>query len=269
MSNESLEFIEFKRINDYCWALYLNRPEKRNALNSKLLESLSAALHRAEEAKITGLFLAAKGDIFCAGLDLKEAQDLSQAHQSAQLVAKVLKQLYYAPYFTLSVVQGGAVAGGAGIMSACDMTIAANNSYVAYPETRRGLIAGLVMTFLKRQVGEKKMYEILLEAEPIPATEAMNMGLINKVVPLEKLYDEALKIMEKVLLGAPQAIKKTKQMVKLNVEGTVDQDITEALKRHMEARVSEESAEGFLAFFDKRKPSWVDKQCEDLSNTQL
>src|SRR5581483_5685167 len=111
------------------------------------------------------LILRGTGAAFCAGLDLKEASDHAKAHATAELVANTLIALSETRLVTIAAVHGAAVAGGAGIMSACDFVVAARGTKIGYPEVRRGLVAGLVMTFLRRQTGERNMRELLLGAE--------------------------------------------------------------------------------------------------------
>src|SRR6266550_8571801 len=125
--------------------LTLNRPERRNALTIELLSELIAAIKMAsDEPQERILILRGAGAAFCTGLDLKEAADHAKAHATADLVAKALIALSETRLVTIAVVHGAAVAGGAGIMSACDYVIAAAKTKIGYPEVRRGLVAGLV-----------------------------------------------------------------------------------------------------------------------------
>src|SRR5436190_18794199 len=139
----------------------LNRPERRNALSIQLLTELIASIKLAsDETRERIVILSGAGAAFCTGLDLKEAQDQTKAHATADLVAHVLGALNEARPVTIAAVHGAAVAGGAGIMSACDYVVAAEGTKIGYPETRRGLVAGLVMTFLRRQLRERDMREL-------------------------------------------------------------------------------------------------------------
>src|SRR5207247_7968017 len=108
------------------------------------------------------LILRGAGAAFCTGLDLKEAADQTKAHATAEMVAKTLVTLAETRLVTIAAVHGAAVAGGAGIMSACDFVIAAEGTKIGYPEVRRGLVAGLVMTFLRRQVRARHLRDVLL-----------------------------------------------------------------------------------------------------------
>src|SRR3954470_24865971 len=163
--------------------LTLNRPERRNALSIQLLSELISAIKMAsDEPEERILILRGAGAAFCTGLDLKEASDHTKAHATADLVAKALITLSETRLVTIAAVHGAAVAGGAGIMSACDYVVAAERTKIGYPEVRRGLVAGLVMTFLRRQVGERNMRELLFSGELIDAPSAKEIGLVNRVV---------------------------------------------------------------------------------------
>src|ERR1700737_2739712 len=162
----------------------LNRPERRNALTIELLNELIAAIKMgSEETRERVLILRGAGAAFCTGLDLKEAADPKKAHATAEMVAKTLITLSQTRLITIAAVHGAAVAGGAGIMSACDFVVAAERTKIGYPEVRRGLVAGLVMTFLRRQVGERNMRELLFGSELINEQPPLELGLVNRVVP--------------------------------------------------------------------------------------
>src|SRR5712691_10017588 len=236
----------------------LNRPERRNALTIELLNELIAAIKVAsDQPHERVLILRGAGQAFCTGLDLKEAADARKAHLTAQLVAQALITLSQTRLVTIAAVHGAAVAGGAGIMSACDFVVAAERTKIGYPEVRRGLVAGLVMTFIRRQVGERNMRELLFSGELIDAARAKEIGLVNRVVAQGDLMNEARKFAASVLQGAPGALAQTKRLVEELWWRSVKEDVDVALKYHMQARESEEAREGIAAFNEKRKPSWT------------
>src|SRR6202521_2756416 len=192
----------------------LNRPERRNSLTIELLSELISAIKVAsDQADERVLILRGAGAAFCTGLDLKEAADQKKARATAEMVAKTLVTLAETRLVTIAAVHGAAVAGGAGIMSACDFVVAAEKTKIGYPEVRRGLVAGLVMTFLRRQVGERNMRELLFGSELIDAERAKEIGLVNRVVARDDVMSEAQKFAESVLQGAPGALAQTKRLV--------------------------------------------------------
>src|SRR5213594_3445406 len=236
----------------------LNRPERRNALTVELLTELCAAIKVAsDEPQTRVVILRGAGAAFCTGLDLKEAADQTKAHATAEMVANTLIAINQTHLVTIAEVHGAAVAGGAGIMSACDFVVAAERTKIGYPEVRRGLVAGLVMTFLRRQVGERNMRELLLGSELIDADRAKEIGLVNRVVAQDDLMTESQKFAQSVLQGAPGALAQTKQLVEELWSSSVKEDVDLTLKYHMQARESKEAREGIAAFNEKRKPNWI------------
>jgi len=236
----------------------LNRSERRNSLTIELLNELIAAIRVAsDEPRERVLILRGAGAAFCTGLDLKEAADLKKAQMTAELVAKTLITLAETHLVTIAAVHGAAVAGGAGIMSACDFVVAAEKTKIGYPEVRRGLVAGLVMTFLRRQVGERNMRELVLGGELIDAERAREIGLVNRVVAPDQLLYEAQRFADSVLQGAPNAVAETKRLIEELWSTSVKEDVDLALKHHMQARESAEAREGIAAFNEKRPPNWV------------
>jgi methylglutaconyl-CoA hydratase len=236
----------------------LNRPERRNALTVELLTELRAAIKVAsEQPHERVLILRGAGAAFCTGLDLREAADHTKAHATAEMVANTLLAISQTRLITIAAVHGAAVAGGAGIMSACDFVVAADRTKIGYPEVRRGLVAGLVMTFLRRQVGERNMRELLFGSELIDAERAKEIGLVNRVVARDDVMSEALRFAESVLQGAPGALAQTKRLVDELWWRSVKEDVDLALKYHLQARESDEAREGIAAFNEKRRPNWA------------
>lgn len=237
--------------------LWLNRPEKRNALNMALMEQLCLFVEKAQkDPAIRVLVLRGQGKVFCAGLDLEEGQNLDLAERSAKYVARTLECLHFSPLVTIACVQGAALAGGAGLMTACDLVVAEEGARFGYPETRRGLVAALVMPFLLRQVGDRYARELLLLGDLIDAQRALEMGLINRMVPLKELEEQAMILAEQVTLGAPGAIGLTKKLLQVLPPRSIEEDLQVALKDHKEMRHSPEALEGMKAFVEKRAPSW-------------
>src|SRR6184192_133130 len=232
----------------------LNRPQRRNSLTIELLNELVASIKVAsDQADERVLILRGSGAAFCTGLDLKEAADQKKAHMTAELVAKALITLAETRLVTIAAVHGAAVAGGAGIMSACDFVVAAEKTKIGYPEVRRGL----VMTFLRRQVGKRNTRELVLGGELIEAERAREIGLVNRVVARDGLMNEAQKFADSVLQGAPNAIAQTKRLIEELWSTSVKEDVDLALKHHMRARESAEAREGIAAFNERRKPDWT------------
>ena len=236
----------------------LNRPERRNALTLELLTELQAALKVvSDQPQERVIILRGAGAAFCTGLDLKQAADHTKAHATAEMVANTLIAISQTRLVTIAAVHGAAVACGAGIMSACDFVVAAERTKIGYPEVRRGLVAGLVMTFVRRQVGERNMRELLFGSELIDAERAKEIGLVNRVVAPDDVMSEAQKFAQSVLQGAPGALTQTKRLIDELWWRSVKEDVDLALKYHLQARESDEAREGIAAFNEKRKAKWV------------
>ncbi|MBI2421828.1 MAG: enoyl-CoA hydratase/isomerase family protein [Candidatus Hydrogenedentes bacterium] len=235
----------------------LNRPEKRNAMNIPLLEALCTAVAASnEDPAVRVIVIRGNGAAFCAGLDLEEAMDTDRSHRSADLVRLMLETVYASPKVTIAAVHGAAVAGGAGLMSACDIVVGTLDAKFGYPEVRRGLVAGLVMTFVRRQLQERHARELLLLGEMINGERAHEIGLINRAVPTDLLNAEVERLVDTVLKGAPGAIANTKRFYDGLWHCAAEADFDKARALHVEVRNGGEAQEGFKAFLDKRKPHW-------------
>ncbi|HKP93851.1 MAG TPA: enoyl-CoA hydratase-related protein [Chthoniobacterales bacterium] len=237
--------------------LTLNRPERRNALTIELMNELASAIENAgADPKQRVVVLRGAGKAFCTGLDLQEAAR-HEPQQTAEMVARLLLTLAETRLVTIAGVHGAAVAGGAGVMSACDFVIASDHTRIGYPEVRRGLVASLVMTFVRRQLRERDLRELLLASELINAERAREIGLVNRVVPVDQIENEIQKIIASVLQGAPGAITNSKRLMEQLWSTSVRQDIERALAHHLDARESGEAREGIAAFNEKRPPNWA------------
>lgn len=237
----------------------LNRPAKRNALNIELMQAFAEAVEKTitlQEQRV--IIIRGEGSVFCSGLDLEEAQDTSKADMSAKLIAKILTLLYECPCITIAAVHGAAIAGGAGLMSVCDLVIAEKGAVFGFPESRRGLVAALIMVFLRRQLRQRDLNELLLTGSLIHVEKAREIGLINEIVEsYEDLMPKALKTAEDIILGAPNATELTKSLLQEMNGRCFLQDLEQALEVHEESRLSEEVQEGIKAFLEKRLPSWA------------
>jgi len=251
------ELVRVSRPRSGVVELTLNRPDKRNALSIPLLEELVAQVFAAQDDDANRvLVLRGAGKVFCAGLDLAEATDPDKAHRSAEAVAKALKVLSHCRLVTVARVHGAAVAGGAGLMAACDLIVAAEDTKVGYPEVHRGLVAGLIMPFVARQAPLRAVSELMLTGNLIDAKRAAALGLVNRAVAAIELDAEMTVLLTDLLKAAPLAQQRTKRVIDRCVPGDLVEALDQALDDHMEARQSPEAAEGLAAFLEKREPSW-------------
>ena len=237
----------------------LNRPEKRNALSTDLLEGLLAALAASEaDASQRILVIRGAGPVFCSGLDLGEAGRADFAHRSAGLVRRTLEAVATTRLVTIAAVHGAAVAGGAGLMNACDFAIATRDAKFGYPELRRGLVPAIIMTFLRRQVRERDARELLLLGKMFSGEHALAIGLVNRLVADEAaLAAEVQMLVSSLLQGAPAALAETKKLLRELWPSPVAADLDRAEALHLAARNSAEAKEGIAAFNEKRPPNWA------------
>ena len=233
--------------------LTLNRPDKRNALSIELIEQLRDAVTSASNDRNRRVILIrANGPVFCAGLDLKEATDPNKAHSSAMGLCDMYRAVTTSPSITISSAHGGAFGGGAGLVAACDFVVGAPDLRIGYPEVHRGLIAALVTTLLRRQLGERVVRELVLLGQTVEAPRALQLGLINHI----GAFEDAMTLARDACAGAPGAIARSKRLLDSLSARTIEEDLKRALDFHLNARQSREAAEGMKAFLEKRPPKW-------------
>jgi len=213
--------------------LTMNRPEKRNALNTALTRALLDGLRDADAADaVRCVLLTGAGQGFCAGADLSEFKDLTPEHQHrVEERAELTMQLHLAiPKMAKPVVtaiNGAAMGGGAGLAIAGDLAVMAEAAKLGYPESRHGIVAAIVMANLVRQVGRKAAFELVSLGEPIDARRALTLGMVNRVVPDGDLLPAALLLCEKLSNTNVEALRATKQLF----HEVADLPLEEALRR--------------------------------------
>jgi enoyl-CoA hydratase/carnithine racemase len=213
--------------------LTMNRPEKRNALNSALTRALLDGLRAADAADaVAVVVLTGAGQGFCAGADLSEFKDLTPDKQHlVEERAELTMQLHLAfskmakPVVT--AINGAAMGGGAGLAIAGDLAVMAQGAKLGYPETRHGIVAAIVMANLVRQVGRKQAFELVSLGEPLDANQALAFGMVNRVVSDAELMSATLELAEKLAAVSSPAMKATKQLF----HEVADLPLEEALKR--------------------------------------
>jgi methylglutaconyl-CoA hydratase len=246
--------------------LTLNRPDRRNALSQPLIKALGVNFERARgDEEVRTVILTGSGSSFCAGMDLAELQDSlapeklqgdhSVVWQDALRLAQLFDLIYTFPKPTIAAVNGAAVAGGAGLVTVCDLAVAVPGAKFGYPEVRRGLVAAMVMPHLLRHVGERMARYLFLTGEMIDAGAALEAGLINAVVNPDQLMSVAHQWAAGVAAGGPQAIAKTKDL--LDEFSHQALSVERAAQESAAPRLTMECREGLTAFFEKRQAPWL------------
>jgi methylglutaconyl-CoA hydratase len=257
-----MEYIEIE-VKERIGTITLNRPKKRNALNFELVSELKEALisfERDESVKV--IVLNAKGPAFCAGADLAYLQKLQGFSYEENLADSThLKELFLTIYTLKKVVvaqvQGDAIAGGCGLASVCDFAFTVPEAMFGYTEVKLGFIPAIVMVFLIRKIGEGNASRLLLSGQLISADEACRMGMVNNVVPSEKLEESVLTFAKKLLVeNSSQAMATTKQMIAKVQSMPLEEALNFAAEMNARARSSDECQKGIRAFLDKQKIAW-------------
>ena len=198
--------------------LTLNRPAKRNALDTATLDGLAEGLARAElESEIRVVAIRGAGKDFCAGADLDELlasadSTMAENERSALALGEIFLALRRLPKPSVAIVHGRALAGGAGLATACDIVIAAASSRFGYPEIERGFVPAMVMTMLRRSVGEKRAFELVATGRQVGADEALALGLVSRVFPDGSLNAETADLLATLATRSATAFALSKQL---------------------------------------------------------
>jgi methylglutaconyl-CoA hydratase len=247
--------------------LTLNRPERRNALDGDLVGALLAGLAAIDgDPKIRVLVLSGSGEAFCSGADIDwmraRLTDTAEANRShAGMLADLMRRLNGLSKPTIARIQGPAYGGGVGLITCCDIAIAAETSIFALSEARLGLAPAVIAPYVIAAVGQRQARRLFLTAARIDAQEALRLGLVHRVVPTEKC-DEAVETEVGCLLaGGPEALAHCKRISLGNL--SKDPERTGSAELLTRLWACPEAREGLSAFLEKRRPRWDDKQRGD------
>jgi methylglutaconyl-CoA hydratase len=239
----------------------LNRPEKRNAMTPAMQTELIAAMQEAAAGDWRVLVFAGAGDAFCAGLDLSVLQTMmdkpAQEHRAdAERVAALFRTLYELPLPTIAAVHGPAIAGGTGLATICDFTLATPAAKFGYTEARIGFVPALVSAFLALQIGDKRSRDLLLSSRIFDAEEALRLGLVNEIVAPAELQQRVHALAQGLFANSPQSLAGTKRLMAAQNKTWLDAAIDLAMDTNAASRGTEDFREGVTAFLEKRKPVW-------------
>jgi methylglutaconyl-CoA hydratase len=243
------------------WTVRLNRPERRNAMTPEMQEELIAAMEEAAASDCRVVVFAGAGEAFCAGLDLSSLQGMNdkttEEHTAdAVRIARLFRTLYELPKPTIAAVQGAAIAGGTGLATICDFTLAVPGAKFGYTEVRIGFVPALVAAFLTLQIGDKRSRDLLLTGRIFTSEEALGLGLVNEIVQPERLAERTQELAELLKANSPESIAATKRLLAGQNKAWLDAAIAGALTANAEARTTHDFKEGVASFLEKRKPVW-------------
>jgi len=239
----------------------LNRPERRNAMTPEMQVELIAALEDAAVGSCRVVVFRGAGDAFCSGLDLAVLQNMNDKsaadHRAdAERIAKLLRTLYELPKPTIAAVHGAAIAGGTGLATICDFTLAVPAAKFGYTEARIGFVPALVSAFLALQIGDKLSRDLLLTGRLFDAAEGYRLGLVNEVVEPEALEERVRALANVLTANSPESMAATKRLLAAQNKVWLDAAITQAMEANAQARETADFREGIAAFLEKRKPVW-------------
>ena len=245
--------------------LTMNRAAARNSLSVTMIDAVHlAVVELGKEAGIAAIVLAADGPVFCAGHDLKELTahraDADGGHaffaDTMTRCSAMMQAIVACPKPVIAAVQGTATAAGCQLVATCDLAVAADTAQFCTPGVNIGLFCSTPMVALSRNVGRKRAMEMLLLGEMLPAADAAAYGLVNRVVPQEKLMPEALALAAKIAEKSPAVVAIGKAAFYAQAEMPLAEAYAYASKVMTQNMMARDAAEGIGAFLEKRKPEW-------------
>ena len=239
----------------------LNRPERRNAMTPQMQLELIAALEEATTSGCRALVLRGGGEAFCSGLDLSALQEINnktaaEYRADAERIARLFRTLYEVTVPTIAAVRGAAIAGGTGLATICDFTLAEAAAKFGYTEVRIGFVPALVSAFLALQVGDKRARDLVLTGRLFDAAEAHRLGLVNEVLPPDELEGRVEALARTLAANSPASLAATKRLMAAQNKPWLDAAVALAMEAGAQSRETADFREGVAAFLEKRKPVW-------------
>jgi methylglutaconyl-CoA hydratase len=250
--------------SDCIATITLNRPDKRNAISYELIDDLTAALKQAAGSSAQVVILTGAGKAFCAGMDLDNLKHLAgrtheQNVQDSETMASLFRTLYDFPKPTIAAVNGPAIAGGTGLATLCDFTLAVTEAKFGYTEVRIGFVPAIVSSFLIANIGEKRARYLLLTGRIFGANEAHRLGLVNEIVAPDQLMTRAQELAGELLENSPASLRATKTLLSSYTREQLERQVAQAVQANAAIRQTDDFKEGITAFLEKRKPKWTGK----------
>ena len=241
--------------------LTLNRPEKRNAISPQMLSELQSAFDTIEKSPARVGILTGIGKAFSAGMDLEmlsaiARQSPQENMDDSRRMARIFRRIWSFTKPLIAAVNGAALAGGCGIATLCDFTLAVPEAKFGYTEVKIGFLPAIVSVFLTRQIGDKRARDLLLTGRMITAAEAKELGLVNEIVELDRLLDRAKELAAVLIEASPSSLTRAKRLLTASASSTIDADLERAVLENARIRCTPDFKEGLASFLEKRKPQW-------------
>lgn len=242
----------------------LDRPDKRNAINTQMIAELQTALDEIEMKKVRVVIMTGAGAAFCAGMDLDMLQSIAKQspqenQEDSKRIAKFFRRIWSFPRPTIAAVNGHALAGGCGIATLCDFTLSVPEAKFGYTEVKIGFLPAIVSVFLTRQIGDKRARDLLLTGRLVEAKEAQQLGLVTEIVAPEQLLSRAAQLADQLVAVSPGSVTRAKRLLVCAESAAIDADLERAVLENARIRCTPDFKEGIASFLEKRKPVWKDE----------
>jgi methylglutaconyl-CoA hydratase len=250
--------------SDQVTTICLNRPEVHNAMNEEMISELTQAFQNIAplENFPRAVVLRGNGKSFCSVADLNYMKGIAgfgfeENVKDGQNLAKLFLSIYQCPVPVVAVVHGSAFGGANGLLAACDMVVAEENTKFAFSEVKLGIAPATIAPFVIKRIGEFGAKELMLTGKRFSAEEAKHWHLVNSVVPETGIEEKLQQILNELRTAAPHAVRETKKLItKIIQESDLDKNLDHTSKLIAQLRASEEGQEGMAAFLEKRKAAW-------------
>ncbi len=230
-------------------------------MTPEMQEELIAAMYEAASGHCRVVVFAGAGEAFCSGLDLAALREMmdkgaAEYRADAERIARLFRTLYELPKPTIAAVHGAAIAGGTGLATICDFTLAVPAAKFGYTEVRIGFVPAVVSAYLALQIGDKRSRDLLLTGRLFDAAEAHRLGLVSEIVSPEGLAERVGSRAALLAANSPSSLAATKRLMSAQNKAWLDAAIAEALDANAHARETADFREGVTAFLEKRRPQW-------------
>jgi methylglutaconyl-CoA hydratase len=241
--------------------LTLNRPDKRNAISPQMISELQTALDAIEKSPARVGIVTGNGRSFSAGMDLEKLSAIARQSpeenmEDSRRMARMFRRIWSFPKPLIAAVNGAAVAGGCGIATLCDFTLAVPEAKFGYTEVKIGFLPAIVSVFLTRQIGDKRARDLLFTGRLMSAAEAKELGLVTEIVEPSRLQERARELAGVLIEASPSSLARTKRLLTSAAADSIDADLERAVAENARIRCTPDFKEGLASFLEKRKPQW-------------
>jgi len=251
-------------IEDKIARVALNRPEIHNAFNEVMIAELLEVFQKLkDDEKLRVVILTGEGKSFCAGADIhwmKKMKNYTYEEnvEDALALANLMYEMFSFPKPLVGRINGAAIGGGTGLVSVCDIVVAAEDAKFSFSEVKIGLVPACISPYILNRVGFTKANMLFLTGERFDAHRALNVGLVDEVVPLSILDSRVDKLAEQLISSGPQALATAKKLLRDIPHMAMEEKRRHSAEVLAKLRISDEGQEGLAAFLEKRKPNWAE-----------